>query len=210
MSPKPDPIAGKDGRRPARAVGRVVGVLALGVAGMLGGGCSPPPGLIDAQPPGVDPRLKLARDIKETQAPATPENTPELAALGQHTPRPPVPLAPPTAKGEIRKTESGTTYETVREGSGARAKPGQLVTVNYTGTFDDGRVFDSTQDQKPFTVRLGAEQVITGWEETIPGMKAGEVRRLTVPPSAGYGASGKGTIPPNATLHFEVELLEIE
>lgn len=210
MRPSPNPIAGTTGSRLTRSLARAVGILALCCAGMLGGACSPPPGLIDAQPPGVDPRAKLARDYKESPASPSPEDTPELSALGADTPLPAVPPAPPTAKGEVGKTGSGTTYETVREGSGATAKSGQRVTLNYTGTFDDGRVFESTQGKSPFSARLGSGQMIAGWEETIPGMRVGEVRRMTVPPAAGYGAPGKGTIPANATLHFEVELLEIE
>ncbi len=180
---------------------------ALGIA-ILAGGCSPPPGLIDAQPPGVDPRLKLARDRKTPGM--SGEEPVEFSALGADTPPLVIPPAPPTAKGEVKTTESGTTYETVRAGSGNAAKTGQRVLVDYTGTLDDGRVFESTKGKTPVPVELGARQIIVGWEEAIPGMLVGEVRKLTVPPAAAYGARGNGSIPGNAKLHYEVELLNIE
>jgi hypothetical protein len=206
------PIASEARSQPAQSIARSAGVFALWIAGMLAGGCSDPPGLIAAQPPGVDPRVKLERELaRNSKEPSTPdEDIPELAVLGANTPPPTIPPAPPTAKGETRKTASGTIYETVREGSGETAKSGQRVSLHYTGTFDDGRVFDSTKGKDPFTASIGKGQVIKGWDEAIPGMKVGEVRKLTVPPSSGYGSHGKGQVPANATLLFEVELLKVE
>ena len=96
------------------------------------------------------------------------------------------------------------------------AKAGDMVSVNYTGRFEDGTVFDSNVDPQfghpvPFEFVLGSGQVIPGWEEGIVGMKVGEKRILTIPPEDAYGAEGvPGVIPPNATLYFEVELLAIK
>lgn len=96
-------------------------------------------------------------------------------------------------------------------GNGNEAKMGDLVTVEYTGTLPDGTVFDSSRPRgKPLPFRLGANQVIKGFERGVVGMKPGGVRRITIPPELGYGKRGAPpTIPPNATLVFEVELVSI-
>jgi FKBP-type peptidyl-prolyl cis-trans isomerase len=99
--------------------------------------------------------------------------------------------------------------EDLRPGTGAEATAGQTVSVHYVGTLTDGNKFDSSRDRgKPFEFRLGAGQVIKGWDQGVAGMKIGGLRKLTIPPHLGYGARGAGgVIPPNATLVFEVELL---
>jgi peptidylprolyl isomerase/FKBP-type peptidyl-prolyl cis-trans isomerase FkpA len=97
-------------------------------------------------------------------------------------------------------------------GTGTVAAVGDTVTVNYTGTLDDGTVFDSSlkPGRTPFSFLLGAGQVIKGWDEGVLGMKIGGTRELTIPPALGYGSQGAGTvIPPNATLHFTVTLLSV-
>lgn len=108
--------------------------------------------------------------------------------------------------------------EDERVGTGSEAMAGRQVTVHYTGWLYDesrtdkkGRQFDSSRDSnKPFSFRLGAGQVIPGWDEGVAGMKVGGRRRLTIPPEMGYGAAGAGgVIPPNASLVFDVELLEV-
>ena len=101
--------------------------------------------------------------------------------------------------------------EDVKVGTGAEAVSGKTVTVHYVGTLTNGSKFDSSRDRgQGFTFRLGAGQVIQGWEKGVDGMKVGGVRKLTIPPDMGYGASGyPPVIPPNSTLLFEVELLDV-
>jgi FKBP-type peptidyl-prolyl cis-trans isomerase len=95
-------------------------------------------------------------------------------------------------------------------GTGATAAVGNTVTVHYVGTFTNGTQFDSSYDRgQPFSFRIGAGQVIAGWDQGVPGMKVGGKRRLTIPPSLAYGSQGQGPIPPNATLIFEIDLLSI-
>lgn len=108
-------------------------------------------------------------------------------------------------------TDSGLKYEDTVEGDGAEATAGQTVSVHYTGWLEDGSKFDSSKDRNdPFNFRLGAGMVIRGWDEGVQGMKVGGTRKLTIPADLGYGAAGAGgVIPPNATLIFEVELLNI-
>jgi len=108
-------------------------------------------------------------------------------------------------------TDSGLKYEDLVAGDGAEAQAGQQVSVHYTGWLTDGSKFDSSLDRNdPFQFALGAGRVIRGWDEGVQGMKIGGKRKLTIPPQLGYGAQGAGgVIPPNATLVFEVELLEI-
>jgi FKBP-type peptidyl-prolyl cis-trans isomerase FkpA len=112
---------------------------------------------------------------------------------------------------ELMKTD-------VREGTGNEAVAGRNVTVHYTGWLysesaadHKGTKFDSSRDgNKPFSFRLGGGQVITGWDQGVAGMKVGGQRTLTIPPGLGYGASGAGgVIPPNATLVFDVELIDV-
>jgi len=108
-------------------------------------------------------------------------------------------------------TASGLKYEDLTEGTGAEAKAGQTVSVHYTGWLTDGQKFDSSKDRNdPFAFVLGGGMVIKGWDEGVQGMKVGGVRKLTIPPQLGYGVRGAGgVIPPNATLVFEVELLDV-
>jgi FKBP-type peptidyl-prolyl cis-trans isomerase len=106
----------------------------------------------------------------------------------------------------------------LRVGPGAEAVTGRRATVNYTGWLYDplrpenkGQQFDSSVGRQPFTFTLGAGQVIRGWDQGVPGMKVGGQRRLTIPPDLGYGANGAGgVIPPNATLVFDVDLLDVQ
>jgi FKBP-type peptidyl-prolyl cis-trans isomerase len=106
-------------------------------------------------------------------------------------------------------TDSGLKFEDTTVGDGMVASKGQTVSVHYTGWLENGTKFDSSKDRdEPFEFKLGAGQVIRGWDEGVAGMKVGGVRRLTIPPQLGYGDRGAGgVIPPKATLIFEVELL---
>ena len=111
----------------------------------------------------------------------------------------------------VKITDSGLKYEDLDVGEGEQATAGRRVTVHYTGWLENGTKFDSSHDRnQPFSFDLGRGQVIRGWDEGVAGMKVGGRRRLTIPPHLGYGARGAGgVIPPNATLIFEVELLEM-
>jgi FKBP-type peptidyl-prolyl cis-trans isomerase len=108
-------------------------------------------------------------------------------------------------------TPSGLQYIDLAKGEGATAEAGNNVSVHYTGWLTDGTKFDSSVDRdQPFQFPLGAGQVIAGWDEGVCGMTVGGKRKLTIPSDLGYGPTGAGgVIPPNATLVFEVELLEI-
>lgn len=116
-------------------------------------------------------------------------------------------------KGDITESIKNNMLEieTIVEGSGVESKVGDSLTVHYTGMLEDGTKFDSSVDREtPFNFILGIGQVIEGWEKGMEGMKVGEKRKLTIQPEYAYGERGvPGVIPPNATLIFEVELLEI-
>jgi FKBP-type peptidyl-prolyl cis-trans isomerase FkpA len=118
------------------------------------------------------------------------------------------------AGGKVHKLASGLQYEDLTVGSGKMAEPGMNVSVHYTGWLnDEARTkFDSSHDRsQPFQFQLGAGQVIKGWDEGVKGMRIGGKRKLTIPPDLGYGARGaSGIIPPNATLLFDVELLDVK
>ncbi len=106
---------------------------------------------------------------------------------------------------------SGLQIETLAKGTGPTPKTGDTVKVHYTGWLLDGKKFDSSVDRgQPFEFVLGRGQVIRGWDEGVATMHVGDKVRLTIPPDLGYGARGAGgVIPPNATLVFEVELLDV-
>jgi len=124
----------------------------------------------------------------------------------------PLPLTVMAADGKKIETPSGLRYVDIVEGEGPQPKKGQLVFVHYTGWLEDGTKFDSSLDRnEAFSFRIGAGRVIRGWDEGVATMKVGGKRRLTIPSRLGYGARGAGgVIPPNATLVFEIELLQVK
>jgi peptidylprolyl isomerase len=150
-----------------------------------------------------------------------------LVACAEQTPMQPVveplPTPPPTA-AETAKPKptndgvgtpvvlpSGLEYEDLRAGTGAVAQAGRDVVVHYIGKLEDGTVFDTSRKRGiPFTFHLGTGMVIKGWDEGIAGMREGQVRRLRMPPDLAYGQRGRPPIiPADATLTFEIELLEV-
>ena len=161
-------------------------LVALGVAGCSSTGSSPKsaPSSSTATPP---------------PAPPAPAPLP--------SPIPPVPagaLTPFT-------TASGLVYQDFVVGTGASPVTGQMVSVHYSGWLTNGTPFDSSRNRGvPYSFPIGTGRVVAGWDEGILSMKVGGQRRLTVPPSLGYGATGRGgVIPPNATMIFDVELMSV-
>ena len=118
---------------------------------------------------------------------------------------------PPPVAGEPITTGSGLQYIDIEIGAGEAPKAEQTVVVHYTGWLEsDGTKFDSSVDRgTPFSFTIGEGRVIGGWDEGLATMQVGGKRRLIIPPDLAYGKSGQGSIPPNATLIFDVELLEI-
>src|SRR5437868_935876 len=118
--------------------------------------------------------------------------------------------------GKTMTTASGLQITDIKIGTGATPKPGQICVMHYTGWLYQGgakgQKFDSSLDRgKPFEFPIGQQRVIAGWDEGVASMKVGGRRTLIIPPALGYGARGAGgVIPPNATLIFEVELLEVK
>lgn len=124
----------------------------------------------------------------------------------------PAPIAPHTAKGHFMTTPSGLEYEDEVVGTGAQPVKGQLVSVHYVGTLQDGTKFDSSRDRhEPFDFHVGEGEVIKGWDEGVISMHVGGRRKLIIPAALAYGSRGAGgVIPPNATILFDVELLAIK
>lgn len=133
-----------------------------------------------------------------------------LAACGPATPQPNDTTDEESAEGGSRVTASGLEYVEVAAGTGVQAQPGDLVSVHYTGTLEDGTEFDSSAGGDPFTFVLGQGSVIPGWDEGIALMREGGTAQLIIPPNLGYGATDVGPIPANSTLIFDVELVSVE
>ena len=121
-------------------------------------------------------------------------------------------LGGPLDAPDTQITASGLKITELQVGEGAEASSGQTIAVHYRGTLENGKQFDASYDRgTPFTFPLGAGRVIKGWDEGVVGMKVGGKRKLVIPPDLAYGSRGAGgVIPPNATLMFEVELLDVK
>ena len=117
--------------------------------------------------------------------------------------------APAKVTGPGGRTPDGLQYWDIKIGTGAKAISGETVRVKYTGWLENGKKFDSSGDD-PFSFDLGAHQVIKGWDEGVATMRVGGKRKLVIPSQLGYGATGTGPIPPNATLIFQVQLLGVQ
>ncbi len=120
-------------------------------------------------------------------------------------------MSAPTAAAKAAPEVTQLKIEDLKVGAGTEAVSGKTVSVHYTGTFTDGKKFDSSRDRgKPFQFVLGAGQVIKGWDQGVAGMKVGGHRKLTIPYTLAYGEQGvPGVIPAKATLLFDVELLDV-
>jgi FKBP-type peptidyl-prolyl cis-trans isomerase len=152
------------------------------------------------EPPKPEP---IQGETATTAADTKPAAQPSAAPTPTPTPTPAQPPPDPNAKLEIKDLVVG---------KGAEAKAGDTVKVHYVGTLLNGDEFDASKKHgnEPFQFDLGKGRVIKGWDEGVAGMKVGGKRKLTIPPHLGYGARGAGAkIPPNSTLVFEVELIDI-
>jgi len=132
-------------------------------------------------------------------------------ALAQTKAKAPAAGGPTKVTGDGTKTSTGLQYWDIKVGTGRTADKGNTVHVHYTGWLTNGKKFDSSVGGKPFQFRIGAHQVIAGWEEGVTGMKVGGKRQLRIPPNLAYGKDGyPGAIPPNSTLVFDIELLRVD
>jgi peptidylprolyl isomerase len=155
------------------------------------------------------PALALILSACGASAPAAPVASTTAPAAA--TTAPVAQPSPATTGENVTTTASGLQYIEVSPGTGEAPKAGDLVSVHYRGTLSDGKVFDSSYERgQPISFALGTGQVIPGWDEGIALMRKGGKARLIIPPNLAYGSRGAGgVIPPDATLTFEVELVEI-
>lgn len=184
------------------------GMVTAFCAGLVGCG---PPSIQPVGPPGIEFTAVTQEKIPEDEA-AQAIGEARNTMSSQVTVNPTAtPAAEPTAVGESKTTANGLTYETLKEGTGKVAEPDNTVVVHYTGTLEDGTVFDSSRGKDTFSFLLGRGQVIAGWDQGVHGMKVGERRKLTIPGKLAYGDSppASSKIPKNATLIFDVELIDV-
>src|SRR5688500_4880736 len=175
------------------------------------GGASEP----ETSRPAEQPATEAAPPI---DIPAPPAVEPPPPASGSTTGKT-APVAPKAPAAPTAPVKPAYTRTDLQVGTGRVAEKGRTLTVHYTGWLYDhtrrdmkGRMFDSSRERGPLNFQLGVGQVIPGWDQGFDGMKIGGRRRLIIPPSLGYGVDGAGggIIPPNATLLFEMELLDVQ
>ena len=159
--------------------------------------------------------LGCARLTEPAKEEAIQAESPQPAASASAQPAPTATAKPAETQKPAEAPPPSNEKLVIKDlvvGKGTEAKTGDSVKVHYVGTLPDGKEFDSSKkNNKPFDFELGAGRVIKGWDQGVAGMKIGGKRKLTVPPSLGYGARGfPPVIPPNATLIFDVELLEVK
>jgi hypothetical protein len=176
---------------------------------IAGSGCGDPI-VTQVTPPGVEFKPVIAEtDVAEARGEQMLRGSvaPKVSGLDLN-----IKPSPPTNPGEERTLENGLRYTTLQPGSGPDAGSGQTAKVHYVGTLMDGRQFDSSRElgRSPYEFQIGVSRVISGWHTGICGMKVGERRRLIIPPDLAYGTEGRPpAIPPNSTLVFDVELIDV-
>jgi peptidylprolyl isomerase len=117
---------------------------------------------------------------------------------------------PPPVSGQPITTGSGLQFIDIKRGTGDSPEPGETVVIHYTGWLEDGTKFESSLDSgQPASFKIGEGDVIEGWDIGVATMQVGGKRRLIIPPHLAYGEAGRGPVPPNATLIFDIELLEV-
>ena len=170
--------------------------------GLLLAACSSAPQPTAEAPAAATPTTVVAEPT-EVEAPVAEATATEAATSGTEN---------KSTEENAVTTASGLQYVVIEEGTGPAPQPGDVVKVHYTGTLEDGTKFDSSRDRgEPIQFPLGVGSVIPGWDEGIGLMKKGGKAKLIIPPDLGYGEKGAGgVIPPNATLIFEVELVDIQ
>lgn len=169
--------------------------------------------------PEPEPSQPAQQPATEAAPPVDAPAPPPVQPPTGDTARKPAPAAPKAPVAPSAPANPAYTRTDLQVGTGREAQKGRNLSVHYTGWLYDntrrdmkGRMFDSSRDRGPFSFQLGAGQVIPGWDQGFDGMKIGGRRRLIIPPSLGYGVDGAGggIIPPNATLLFEMELLDVK
>lgn len=156
-----------------------------------------------------NPRKNMLGNLDSNKLSLNPTSsqTPSAASLAPN----PSPQASQSPLPSPTTFPDGLIVQDEVVGNGPEVKAGDSVTMQYVGTLQNGQKFDSSYDRnQPFTTQIGVGSVIRGWDEGVPGMKVGGKRKLIIPSDLGYGNQAKGSIPPNSTLIFEVELLGVK
>lgn len=183
-------------------------LIAISSLAFMASGCNnPEPAATEASPVAeASPVVESSPVADDSKMVGPPPPPPGPKAPGDFDKR------PFKGNGKVVKSASGLQYEDMTIGKGVLAEPGKTCVMHYTGTLTDGTKFDASRDRgEPFSFPLGGGQVIKGWDEGVAGMKVGGRRKLTIPYQIAYGEEGRPpTIPPKATLIFDVELMDVQ